>query len=475
MSTDLNGPSMLGPELPKTGWLRRWRLIGVVVTIGGFMLGGLLFALHHRAEEAPAWKQPLARPVGPATMGGKQVARSIDEDAAKTGVLPVPGSPPVASGARVDVFCTVDPLTGAPDQFNKRTGQACTQWIPNLASPMGGPAAMGGPVYARAPGHGGGQSVRTGADKMSVPLSANQPSPAQPPDPEREARLAPMRASGGGSSTPAATGSAYSAPAAVSPSVAAEQALQRVEAARASLVSASRAEQAKSGAISKQEFLDTYRKHGDDETVASARVEALSPYEVRAGWVIPAVNEQMINSDLPGTAKARVMTNVYDTATGRFLLIPQNSMLVGKYNSEVSYGQSGLQIVWSRLIYPDGSALNLDGMETADAEGSGGVQDKVDRHYKRVIGFAALTSAMSAAMAASQTMVYGGGGGYYIPSGSDQASAAAARELSQIGTEITRKNLNVAPTVLIRPGARFAVQVNRDLIFDAEYRPRVRR
>ena len=95
--------------------------------------------------------------------------------------------------------------------------------------------------------------------------------------------------------------------------------------------------------------------------------------------------------------KALVTSNVYDTATGRYVLIPQGARLIGEYNSQLGYGQDGVQVVWNRVIYPDGSSLDLSGMIGQDAHGFSGFRDKVDHHYKRLVGFAVLTSLFAAA------------------------------------------------------------------------------
>ena len=104
-----------------------------------------------------------------------------------------------------------------------------------------------------------------------------------------------------------------------------------------------------------------------------------------------------MNSDLPGELKALVMSNVYDTATGRFLLIPQGSRLIGRYDSQIAYAQDRVQVIWDRIIYPDGSSVDISGMVGLDAHGNAGLRHKVNRHYKRLFGFAALTSILSAA------------------------------------------------------------------------------
>jgi type IV secretion system protein VirB10 len=205
-----------------------------------------------------------------------------------------------------------------------------------------------------------------------------------------------------------------------------------------------------------------------DDYLKYTRVPPLSRFEIKAGWEIPAALEQGLNSDLPGELKALVMSNVYDTATGQYLLIPQGARLVGAYNSRVGYGQNGVQVAWHRVIFPDGSAIDLNGMAGLDAQGNSGLRDKVDNHYQRLFGFAILTSMFDAALAVTQSrqqsvLVY--------PSPTQDAESAAGREVSQLGTQIARKNLNVQPTIKIPAGYKFNVRVNRDILFEEPYRP----
>ena len=107
-----------------------------------------------------------------------------------------------------------------------------------------------------------------------------------------------------------------------------------------------------------------------DDYLRSIRSAPLSRFEIKAGWEIPAILEQSLNSDLPGELKALVTSNVYDTATGMYLLIPQGSRLIGQYDSRVSYGQEGVQVTWSRVIFPDASAIDLNGMVGLDSRGT---------------------------------------------------------------------------------------------------------
>jgi type IV secretion system protein VirB10 len=219
----------------------------------------------------------------------------------------------------------------------------------------------------------------------------------------------------------------------------------------------------------KEGFLETARLGNPQEDYLKfTRTYPMSRFEIKAGWEIPAVLEQALNSDLPGELKALVMANVYDTASGLYLLIPQGSRLVGTYNSRVSYGQNGVQVAWGRIIFPDASAIDLNGMSGLDAQGNAGLRDKVDHHYRQLFGFAVLTSIFDAALAITQNrqqsvLVY--------PSATQESESAAGREVSQLGTQITRKNLNVQPTVKIPAGYKFNVRVNRDILFESPYEP----
>ena len=218
----------------------------------------------------------------------------------------------------------------------------------------------------------------------------------------------------------------------------------------------------------KEDFLEKTQGRAVEDYLKSTRTEPLSRYEIKAGWDIPATLEQAINSDLPGEVNALVRSNVYDTATGRYLLIPQGARLLGTYNSVISYGQARVQVVWTRIIFPDGTSIDLDGMSGHDDQGKSGFHDQVDNHYARLIGFAVLTSAFAAGLELSQrqnaTLLA-------VPSAGQTASAAVGQQLTELGAEVTRRNLNIQPTMKIREGYRFNVRVNRDMLFDAPYKP----
>jgi len=220
----------------------------------------------------------------------------------------------------------------------------------------------------------------------------------------------------------------------------------------------------------KEAFLGTVRQRQEENYLKATRTAQLGPYEIKAGWNIPAVLEQALNSDLPGEIRALVRENVYDTASGKFLLIPQGSRVIGIYSSNISYGQDGVQAIWTRVIFPDGSSLNLDNMNGLDEKGLSGLRFDVDHHYKRLFATALLTSLFAAGLQLSQNTT-GGQNVLTTPSPAQAVGQAVGAEVTQMGVEITRKNLNVQPTIKIPIGYRFNVRVNRDIIFDLPYVP----
>ncbi|MDE2342764.1 MAG: hypothetical protein KGL63_05125, partial [Betaproteobacteria bacterium] len=193
-----------------------------------------------------------------------------------------------------------------------------------------------------------------------------------------------------------------------------------------------------------------------------------SPYEVQAGSVIPAAMLTVINSDLPGDVTAQVTENVYDSATGNYLLIPQGSRLYGKYDSLISYAQNRVLVVWNRLIFPNGNSIDLGGMVGTDETGQSGVQDQVNRH---ILGLtAALATATLVSFGPSLALDIGQSGG----SGSTNIYTNPAQTLGQdtnnIGQEFVSKELNRPNTITIRAGWPLRVMVNKDMILEP-YKP----
>jgi len=210
----------------------------------------------------------------------------------------------------------------------------------------------------------------------------------------------------------------------------------------------------------RQDQKEAFLKNGSKETRNSGKLTPpASPYQVMAGTVIAAALVTGIKSDLPGDVIATVTEPVYDTATGRFLLIPQGSRILGKYNSQVSYGQSRVQMVWNRIILPDTSSLTLDNLVGTDPAGYAGLEDDVDRHWGRILAGAALTTLLGvgAELAAPENRQ---NGNRVVIAGRDSAQDS----INQVGQELTRRNLNVQPTLTARPGLPVRIIASRDLL-----------
>lgn len=193
-----------------------------------------------------------------------------------------------------------------------------------------------------------------------------------------------------------------------------------------------------------------------------------SAYELRAGFVIPATMISGINSDLPGQIIAQVNQDVHDTATQRNVLIPQGARLVGSYASDVAYGQERLLVAWQRIVFPDGKALDIGSMAGADAAGYSGFNDQVNNHLFRLFGSAFLMSGITAGISLSQDRSASGESDR--TDASSAMSEALGQQLGQVTAQLIAKNLNVAPTLEIRPGYRFNVVVTKDITLSRSYK-----
>ena len=207
-----------------------------------------------------------------------------------------------------------------------------------------------------------------------------------------------------------------------------------------------------------------------------------SPFLITAGSVIAAVLISGINSELPGPILAQVRENVFDTATGRWVLIPQGSKLIGAYSTNAPYGQERVQIGWKRLIFPNASSMDIPEMPGADEAGYAGFSDKVNNHYLKAFGTAALLSVISAGQMVGQMGAFGGGTGLSGPYGygytmpnqmallSEMGGAAASQQLGQVAQNSLQRGINIPPTLEIRPGYQFNVIVTNDLVLPGPYR-----
>ena len=319
-----------------------------------------------------------------------------------------------------------DNLAGAPKDYGQ---------VPKLGPPL--PGDLGKPIL---------DAQRRG-DVAALPPTAAQPSvaPANPAasaadaarqraEQEREAARGSRLFFGGGSPTNGSDFAGLPAPAAGSPDTPPAAGAQG-EAGR------------------KQTFLE---RAADRRTVSAERLTGLaSPQVVQAGSVIPAALITGIRSDLPGLVTAQVTQNVYDSPTGRILLIPQGSRLIGDYDADVAFGQSRLLLAWNRLILPDGRSIVLERQPASDPRGFAGLQDGTDYHWGGVFK-AALVSTLL-------------GAGSEFGAGDDGNLARAFRRgtqdsINRAGEQIVSRELNVRPTLTIGPGFPVRVLVTRDLV-----------
>jgi type IV secretion system protein VirB10 len=200
----------------------------------------------------------------------------------------------------------------------------------------------------------------------------------------------------------------------------------------------------------------------DRRTTSADRVAAsASTYVLQAGNVIPASLITGIRADLPGQITAQVTENVYDSPSGRFLLIPQGSRLIGIYDSQVAFGQSRVLLVWTRLIMPNGRSIVLDRQPGADTAGYAGLEDQVDNHWGALFRTALLSTLL--------------GVGSELGSGADTGNnlgiiqalrRGSSDSFNQTGQKIVQRNLNIQPTLTIRPGFLVRVIVNRDVVLE---------
>ena len=326
-----------------------------------------------------------------------------------------------------DGVAVADNLAGAPKDYGQ---------VPKLGPPL--PGDLGKPIL---------DAQRRG-DLAALPPIGAQP-PAAPINPaaaaaadtarqraeqEREAARGSRLFFGGGSQASGSAGFAGLPPSAETPGATPAAAPQ-------------------SDAGRKQAFLE---RASDRRTVSGERLTGLaSPSILQAGSVIPAALITGIRSDLPGLVTAQVTQNVYDSPTGRILLIPQGSRLIGDYDADVAFGQSRILLAWNRLILPDGRSIVLERQPASDPRGFAGLQDGTDFHWGGVLK-AALVSTLL-------------GVGSEIGAGNDSDLARAVRRgtqdsINRAGEQIASRELNVRPTLTIRPGFPVRVLVTRDLV-----------
>jgi type IV secretion system protein TrbI len=326
-----------------------------------------------------------------------------------------------------DSRATSEAITSGPGDYAQ---------VPKLGPPL--PGDLGGPIVT---------ARQRGQDVPMPPVGAQ---PAQPDPRAQAAEVARQRAqqerdaarkSGvflGGSS---ANAGVAAAPTPVLPDPAAPQPQQ---------AAAAQGDQA-----TKHAFLALA---SNQRTVSVERLTApASPNIVQAGSIIPAALITGIRSDLPGQITAQVTANVYDSPTGRIMLIPQGARLTGEYDSEVAAGQTRVLLAWDRLIMPDGRSIVLERQAGADGAGFAGLQDRVNQHWGNLLKAAAVSTLL--------------GVGAELGADSEDDLTSALRRgsqdtINQSGQQIVGRQLNVQPTLTIRPGHPLRVILTRDLVLE---------
>lgn len=228
------------------------------------------------------------------------------------------------------------------------------------------------------------------------------------------------------------------------------------------------------GATSGKEPADVMSQNGQGEKSAFARQtmaqdyvsakleKPQSPYEVKAGSVIPAALMTEINSDLPGEIVAQVTQPVYDHVTGHYVLIPQGSRIIGRYDSQIAYGQNRAMIVWHRVIFPNGNSINFGNMNGTDPTGAAGVADRVNDHFGQLARGIVLSTLLSVGSASAQDAQARSSGTLVLNSG----TSGLANEAQNVGSRIAERDMNRQPTIVIRQGAQVRVLVDKDMVLE---------
>lgn len=198
------------------------------------------------------------------------------------------------------------------------------------------------------------------------------------------------------------------------------------------------------------------RANRDDDINPHTLTQPVSPWTLHAGSIIAASLITGLNSDLPGLVTAQITENVYDSVTGRTLLIPQGSRLIGSYDSVVAFGQSRALVVWQRIILPDGSSIRIDNVPATDTQGYAGLSDRIDRHTWQLLKGVALSTLLGVGTELS----FGSTEGDLVRAIRESAQQSGARA----GDQLVTRNLNIQPTLRVRPGWPLRIVVHKDIV-----------
>jgi type IV secretory pathway VirB10-like protein len=193
-----------------------------------------------------------------------------------------------------------------------------------------------------------------------------------------------------------------------------------------------------------------------DGTYAHSLRLAPSPWTLSAGTVIPASLITGLNSDLPGIVIAQVTEHVRDSATGATILVPQGSRLIGSYESGIAFGQSRALLAWKRIVFPDASSIQLDDVPATDRSGRSGVRDRVNFHGFRLLKGIALSTLLGVG---TELQFRGRDGGL-----AEAVRRSAQQDSARAGEQLTSRNLDIAPTIEVRPGWPVNAILHKDLV-----------
>ena len=395
-----------------------------VFLVGAIFVPSLLPKSHKAQDKTPATSGPTALPTLPAvSYGGPMAAEPVSNGGPEAG--------PGASGAGFD--CAQYPglpgCTGPNAATPAPAAQPAAGGAPTVLSPAG---AAPGPAPITVPGSNTPQAARSSGLFFGGPLggAGSAVAAAAGPAPGPVAPQAPVPLAG-------PPGFALSAPPGKEPADVMGQNGQGEKAAF-------------QRAVASQDY------------VAGHLEKARSPYEVKAGSVIPAALMTTINSDLPGEVIAQVTQPVYDHVTGRYVLIPQGSRLIGRYDSQIAYGQNRAMVVWTRVIFPNGASVNFGNMTGTDPSGASGVADQVNDHFGQLARGIVLSSLLSMGAASAQSAQARTSGAIVVNSG----ASGVANETQNVGSRIADRDMNRQPTIVIRAGAHMRVLVSKDMVLE---------
>jgi type IV secretory pathway VirB10-like protein len=231
---------------------------------------------------------------------------------------------------------------------------------------------------------------------------------------------------------------------------------ERLRVARESVVVAAPAVIVSRGGVERRGRVSWVQDSGRGDTTRE-----LSAYVLVSGTVIPVALVTDIDSDLPGTIVGQVSRDVYDSRTESVVVIPRGARMIGRYDDRVVTGQSRVMVVWTRLVFPDGSGIAMVETPGVDAMGAAGVAGAVDSHLTTVFERAGLLSALGVGAQLSQPT--GSGTSYAAPSTGQVAAGAVGQQLSQVGLEMVRQGLSIKPTITVKGGTVVQVMLTRDL------------